>query len=213
MIDAVSIFKVFLSYINKGWKMQVRVNFLGIPYSGKSYCSVYLLHKLRDADFTAEYIEEPFKDLYYRGYPKPDFYIEGREFFDCVTKELGRLQRGVDILINDSGLWTILYYLNDLNVHKYTLSTFIEISKKLDSEYKTYNVLVQPLVNIKHSFEVGRWYTDINARQGMAADFKRFLDKTGVQYETLSVASRKKKLDTLSADIITHLKTLQRGGA
>ena len=180
--------------------MRVRVNLLGIPYSGKSYCATHLVGKIRAHGLVAEYIEEPFKDMFYRGHPRPDFFIEGREFFDCVSREIGRLDRGVQVLVNDSGLWTVLYYLDILNTWGLSLETFVQAARIMDRRYKTYNVVVHPLLT-NQGENVGRWDASLASQESRFASFKRFVDANAVEYVELPVSGREAILDKLVADI------------
>ncbi|GIW59037.1 MAG: hypothetical protein KatS3mg087_0103 [Patescibacteria group bacterium] len=153
----------------------VRINFIGIPFSGKTYWAIQTAALLKRYKYSVEFIEEPFKDWAYFNYPLPSLADEIVGFGKQLKKELNRLEKGVTV-ITDAGLPTICYYLE-----KYTnINSFLEIIKS--SPFPTTNILLKPLSTEKFNCRVGRWDKHLEQLEEDYVKFKNFLDKNTIEY-------------------------------
>ena len=167
----------------------LRINFLGMPFSGKTYWAVRVTNYLRDKDYIIDYIEEPFKDWAYEKRRPPDLAVQIEGFGIQLRRELSRLESNVGI-VTDSGLWTVCYYLRR---HTKRIDSFIDISREMDNKYKTINFLLQPMVSIQHTEGElsGRWdLGDFPQRKEGWNQFRAMLRNAQVKFIEVPIADR-----------------------
>ncbi len=152
----------------------MRVTFIGLPYSGKTFWATYLTSLLNQRGLITELVMEPFKDWYYLGMPLPDCYTELSAFFDIARREEKRLTKGAECVVSDSGLWTILYYISKMS-QDISIRTCLDVIFRIESRYQSINILVPPRP-ADEAVHIGRWADHVGTEEARAAQFQELKD-------------------------------------
>lgn len=169
-----------------------RVNVLGLSCSGKTSFSLYLATELRRRNIAAEILEEPFKKWAYELRRLPDAFDQVSAFYEQMKQELYRLEQGVPVVINDSGLCTMLYYAEiakkasgQTEITGIATEMAIEVLHRMclfmDTSYPTVNLVLPPLwesINKSQVSAAGRWSVP---SPGEWDQFQQFLSSSLVE--------------------------------
>jgi len=182
-----------------------RVNLIGLSHSGKSTFAKALAARLFDKyHIDADILEEEFKDRAYESDSRlPTLYDEIQAFFRQMEREEARLRASSElVVINDSGLWTIVFYINELFRDQcddpYTGKIYLDnnracalgkglsyhggvqffelLARVMDDTYKTLNIIFEPIANAR---PIGRWREHIPSEY-LLNKFRNFTIQTGV---------------------------------
>jgi len=160
--------------------------------------------------YSPDILEEEFKDKAY-AYPNnpPDLYQQCRAFYRQLQREESRLrQSALPLVINDSGLWMIVFYIHAmLNSPEHTkrdgqeyllfkhlseqggLAQFINACRLIDGEYRTLNIIFDPIPRPSPNVP-GRWHKS-DPDPEFINEFRKFILNSGaaIHAEFVNLAS------------------------